>query len=110
MLSAPIPLLVVGLSVVTCGLLLSRLLAGLRRPYLFSVTGTRPHLLAARAGIWLAVAAGSSLLWAALGALMPGTIALALFFGVEAVALDICSARIGYVELAPARQEARPGS
>ncbi|HET7034150.1 MAG TPA: hypothetical protein VFI42_00560 [Thermomicrobiaceae bacterium] len=90
-------LLIIVLCVVTCGLAVSVLCDTLGRPYLVTVRGTRLRLAMARLLSWLGAAASGLLGWVVLIHLFPELLALAAFFGFEAVLLDVCAQRILYV-------------
>ena len=75
----------------------SQLLRSQTSPYLVTVYGGRGRLLAFGVLIWSgAVVLGVGTM-GLLSFVIPGDIALALFFGVQAVALDICAYRVQYV-------------
>lgn len=90
-------LVIIVLCVVTCGLAVSVLCDALGRPYLVTVRGTRLRLATARLLSWLGAAASGLLGWVVLIHLFPELLALAAFFGLEAVLLDVCAHRILYL-------------
>jgi hypothetical protein len=65
-------------------------------PYLLTVSGTRPQLIACGALIWGAAIAAGLVGLIIVSAVASGVVAVAIFFGIEAVALDICAHRIRY--------------
>lgn len=95
-------LLIIAISVVTWGAVISALFGRSERAYLFTVSGDRTSLIIARVMIWLTAIATGLIAWYALSWVMPSIVALAIFFGFEAGALDICGQRIRFVE-APSR-------
>lgn len=90
-------LLIIALSVVGWGLVLSMLFGRREEPYLLTVTGKRSNLLMVRVGIWATAIMLGIALWFTLSWVLPSIVALALFFGFEAGALDICGQRIRFV-------------
>ncbi len=66
------------------------------RPYLLTVSGSRARLWAARALVWLSAVLVSAVTSLLLFSVLPLAIAMALFFGLEAVVLDICGQRIRF--------------
>jgi len=95
-------ILMIGLFVATSGFAIAQVFEQLKRPYLFTIFGSRTRLLAARGGVWSMAILVSVLAWSVLFAVLPGFTALALFFAFEAIVLDICSQRIQFVRLTEA--------
>lgn len=92
-------LLIIATSVVAWGLVLSLVFDRRTEPYLFTVAGKRSSILLARVAIWAAVIGIGVAAWFALSWVLPGLVALAIFFGFEAGALDICGQRIRFIQL-----------
>lgn len=90
-------ILIIAISVLAWGVLISLLLDRVKQPYLLTISGDRHSLILARAAIWLSVIGLGVAAWFALLWVMPSMVALAIFFGFEAGALDICGQRIRYV-------------
>lgn len=90
-------LLIIVLVIATSGTLIAQLSRYTSRPYLLTITGTRAELISAGVLIWLvAIGLGIAVLFLA-SALISSIVGLALFFGTEAVALDILTNRTRYV-------------
>ncbi len=68
-------------------------------PYLITITGSRLELIFAGALVWSAAIGIGVATLLIVAALTSPMIALAVFFGVEAVALDICANRTRYVRI-----------
>lgn len=96
-------LLIVVLCVATAGLGISRVFQWINRPYLLTVSGPPARLVAARALVWLSAAFVSLVSSVVLFSVLPLAIAMAIFFGLEAVMLDICGQRIHF-QLQPMAQ------
>ena len=93
--------LIISLCVATAGAVIARLFQRADRRHLFVVYGSPRRLIGARIGVWLAGLLSSVLVWLALSLTLPSTIALGVFFGFEAVVLDICGQRVAYVTERP---------
>jgi hypothetical protein len=101
-------MLIIGLVVAAAGIGIAQVFRNADSPFLITITGSRLELVVFGVLIWTsAIALGfASLL--IVSALTSGLIGLAVFFGVEAVALDICAHRTRYVRVSsPAVQHAR---
>lgn len=92
-------LLIIGLCIVTAGLAMSQAFRHFDRSYLLTVSGTRARLVGARGLIWLVAIVVSVVAWTVLSALLPGTVALAIFFAFEGIILDIIGQRIQYIRI-----------
>jgi hypothetical protein len=101
-------MLVVALVIAAVGTAIAHVFRNASSPYLITITGTRMELIVSSGMMWTgAVALGVAAL-VAVSAVASPMIALAVFFGVEAVALDICAHRTRYVRIAsPVVQHAR---
>jgi hypothetical protein len=86
----------IALCVATAGLAVARLFERLGRPYLLTISGTRTRLLGARVLVWSLVGFTSLVVWTILFAFVPLAIVLAIFFGLEAILLDICAQRVSF--------------
>jgi hypothetical protein len=92
-------LLIIATVVAATGTIWSQMLRGYGTPYLWTFQGGRLWLIACGALVWLSGIAVGLLAMAIAALFMPSTIALAIFFGIEAVALDICAHRVGYTRV-----------
>ena len=90
-------LLVIAASVATWGVAISWLVERRGKPYLFTISGDRFSLMLARILTWGAAIGIGVVAWLTLSWILPSLIALAIFFGLEAGALDICGQRIRFV-------------
>lgn len=90
-------LLVIALTVLSWGLILSVLFDRLGRSYLVTIGGGRACLRRARIIMWTIALLISIGAWFVLAPAMQSTVALALFFGLEAGVLDICVHRVRFV-------------
>jgi hypothetical protein len=96
-------LLIITVVVAAIGTVSTQLFRGSSSPYLITLRGTKLQLIAAGALIWIgAVALGLVALFI-VASFLSNVVAIALFFGVEAVALDICAHRIRYERIAERR-------
>lgn len=100
-------ILMVVLFVATAGFGMAQLFEQLKRPHLFTISGSRTRLMTARVGVWVLAILASLGIWSILFMMLPGFAALAIFFGFEAIMLDICTQRIQYellheIKLSPA--------
>jgi hypothetical protein len=101
-------MLIIAMVIAVVGTAIAQLFRNASSPYLITITGTRPELFVYGASLWI-VAVGTGI--AALlivSSLTSSIIGLAIFFGIEAVALDICAHRTQYVrtsstDMRPAR-------
>lgn len=90
-------IVIIALVVTALGTALSQLFRNARSPYLVTLTGSRADLILFGAIMWLlAIALGVGALLIVMTVASP-LVALAIFFGVEAIALDICAHRTRYV-------------
>ena len=92
-------ILMVVLFVATSGFAMAQIFDHLERSYLFIISGSRTRLLAARVGVWGIAILVSLGIWGILFMVLPWFAALALFFGFEAIVLDVCTQRIQYQRL-----------
>ena len=90
-------LLVIASSVLAWGVAISWLVERRGTPYLFTISGDRLLLVLARILTWGAAIALGVVAWMTLSWVLPSIVALAIFFGLEAGALDICGQRIRFV-------------
>lgn len=92
-------MLTIALVIAAAGTAVTHVFRNADSPYLVTITGTRPELVMLGAALWAtAVGLGAAVLLAG-SALVSPMIGVALFFGVEAVALDICAHRTRYVRI-----------
>jgi hypothetical protein len=91
--------LMVVLFVVTSGFAISQIFDQLNRPYLITFSGSRMRLLIARMAVWSMAVLVSLGFGGILFAVLPGVVALPIFFAFEAIALDICTQRVQYERL-----------
>lgn len=89
-------LMIVSVVVAAVGALSAKSFRRSSATHLFTVRGTRAQLVLAGGSIWVSAIAVGLLGLAVVSLIMPSTVAIALFFGIEAVALDICAHRIRY--------------
>ncbi|MBX6342140.1 MAG: hypothetical protein IRY97_06755 [Thermomicrobiaceae bacterium] len=82
------------------GLVVALVCRWLGRPYLMQVVGSRTRLALVRAASAVGLVSAALAAWLALATLLPGALGIALFFGLEAAALDIVRQRIRYVPVA----------
>ncbi len=101
-------IVIISLVVAAAGTALSHLFRNARSPYLVTLTGSRAELLISGAIMWAtALGVGIAALLIVTTFASP-LVALAIFFGIEAVALDICANRTRYVRTdSPALQYSR---
>ena len=92
-------LLVIASSVAAWGVAISWLVERRGKPYLFTISGDRFSLTLARILTWGAAIGIGVVAWLTLSWVLPGLVALAIFFGLEAGALDICGQRIRFVQV-----------
>jgi hypothetical protein len=90
-------LLVIASSVLAWGVAISWFIERRGKPYLFTISGDRVILVLARILTWSVAIGLGVIAWVTLSWMLPGIVALALFFGLEAGALDICGQRIRFV-------------
>lgn len=90
-------LLVIASSVLAWGVATSWLVERRGKPYLFTISGDRLILALARVLTWGAAIGLGIVAWMTLSWILPSLVALAIFFGLEAGALDICGQRIRFV-------------
>jgi hypothetical protein len=88
--------LIITVVVAAFGTLSTQLFRGAGSGYLVTITGTRGQLIAAGALLWTAAIAVGLVSLLVISAFMSSIVALAIFFGIEAVALDICAHRTRY--------------
>lgn len=92
-------MVVIALVIAAVGTAVTQLFRNAQSPYLITITGSRPVLILSGAMMWAtAIGIGIAVL------LLVSTIAspmigIAIFFGVEAVTLDICAHRTRYVRI-----------
>lgn len=90
-------IIIIALVVAAFGTGVSQLFRNARSPYLVTLTGSRAELITYGAVMWMfAIGLGVGALLIVMSVASP-LVALAIFFGVEAVALDICAHRTRYV-------------
>jgi hypothetical protein len=98
-------LLIITVVVAAFGTLSTQLMRRSGSPYLVTITGTRGQLIVAGALIWTAAIAIGLATLLVVSAFMSSIVALAIFFGIEAIALDVCAHRTQYVRV----DASRPG-
>lgn len=87
------------LCVITSGLAVAHLFHALGRPYLCLVYGTRPRLALVRTAVWMTAGISALAAWMIASRLLPESIAIAIFFAVVTVLLDICGHRVRYIAM-----------
>ncbi len=92
-------IVLITLVVGALGAITTQLFRHTASPYLITVTGTRGQIFTAGAMIWIgAIVLGLAAMFL-LSAVASNLVGLAIFFGIEAVALDICANRTQYVRV-----------
>lgn len=89
-------LLIITVVVAAFGTLSTQLFRSTGSPFLLTISGTKGQLIVAGALIWIAAIAIGLLSLIVVSAFMSSMVALAIFFGIEAVALDLCANRTQY--------------
>lgn len=89
-------LLIITVVVAAFGTLSTQLFRSTGSPFLLTIAGTRGQLIVAGAMIWTAAVAIGLVSLIVVSAFMSSMVALAIFFGIEAVALDLCANRTQY--------------
>lgn len=89
-------MLIISAVVAAVGALSAGSLRGTGSQYLITVSGTRAHLILVGGLIWVSAVAVGLLGLGLVSLVAPSVVAVALFFGFEAVALDICAHRVAY--------------
>jgi hypothetical protein len=97
-------LLIITVVVAAFGTLSTQAFRQSGSPYLLTITGTRGQLIVAGALIWTAAIALGLITLLIVSVLMSSIVALAIFFGIEAVALDVCAHRTQYNRVESPRQ------
>jgi hypothetical protein len=90
-------IVIIALVVAAVGATVAHLFRGARSPYLITFTGSRAELIVYGVVMWLlAIGIGLAVL-VIISLFASPMVGLAIFFGIEAVALDICANRAQYV-------------
>lgn len=89
-------LMIITAVVAAVGALSTKSLRRSDSSYLLTIRGTRAHLVLVGGVIWMSAVAVGLFGLVAVSLVMPSIVAIAIFFGIEAVALDICAHRVRY--------------
>jgi hypothetical protein len=101
-------MLIVVLVIATTGIATAQIFRDANSPFLITITGSRRALVVCGAILWILAVALGILTLLIVSAVTSPMIGIALFFGVEAVLLDICANRTRYVRhCTPVAQHAR---
>jgi hypothetical protein len=93
-------LVIITLVVAAAGTAMTNLFRNARTAYLVTISGSRIELITYGAILWaVALSAGFVALFL-VSALASPVVGVAVFFGIEAVALDICAHRTRYIHCA----------
>jgi hypothetical protein len=101
-------MVVIVLVVAAVGTAIAHVFRNADSPYLITITGTRMELALFGALLWIVAFGLGIATLLIVSSLLSPMIGIALFFGVEAVALDICAHRTNYVRISsPVVEHAR---
>jgi hypothetical protein len=89
-------LMIITVVIAALAMLSTHLFRQAGSPYLLTITGTRAQLIVTGALIWVGAIAAGLVGLLIVSSIMSNVVAIAVFFGIEAVALDICAHRIKY--------------